>query len=100
MSLVLETVLFSFQGAAGEEGRSGPAGPRGDPGAPGLPGTPGQGKDGEPVSVRSRSFCVHSTRLEVEKERKGAGGEGERETDCLISIKGEKWHKSIECGTQ
>lgn len=48
-------VLFSPQGATGEEGSPGPAGPRGDPGAPGLPGSPGKGKDGEPVSDRQCS---------------------------------------------
>lgn len=56
-------VLFSPQGAAGEEGSPGPAGPRGDPGAPGLPGSPGKGKDGEPVSGRLTCSELWEARL-------------------------------------
>lgn len=71
MPLILETVSFFFQGAAGEEGRPGTAGPRGDPGAPGLPGPPGKGEDGEAVSVGSTDFCAVTTRLKFKKEMEG-----------------------------
>lgn len=67
ISLILETVYFSLQGAAGEEGSPGPAGLRGDPGAPGLPGPPGKGKDGDPVSIRSRGFCAPDYQARLKK---------------------------------
>ena len=68
MSLMLETALVPFQGAAGEGGSPGPAGPRGDPGAPGPPGPPGSGKDGEPVS-RVLGAVPRAARPDGEKEK-------------------------------